>query len=123
MTKVIKDLCVSVGKYTTPDGKEKNKYKKVGSIMQADKGNKFILIDKTFNPAGVNNDRDSVLLSVFDVEKQKQPQNATHEQNPQVEESEESIRKKEIWKKLEKHQQKPPQPAFDPNMPNDEIPF
>ena len=98
MTKVTKDLCVSVGKYTTADGKEKNKYKKVGSIMQADNGNKFILIDKTFNPAGVNNGRDSVLLSAFDVEKQKQPQNATHQQKPQ-------------------------QPAFDPNMPNDEIPF
>lgn len=67
--KKIADLVVSIGKYTNKDGKEKNRYINVGSKMQKDDGSSFLLLNRTFNPAGVPNpdNRDSVILSLFEV--------------------------------------------------------
>jgi hypothetical protein len=67
MTK-IKDLVVATSKYMK-DGKERNRYLNIGSLMRDDNGGEFILLNRTFNPAGVANpdNRDSVLVSMFDV--------------------------------------------------------
>jgi len=67
MTK-IKDLTVKVGSYQK-DGKERNRYLNIGSLMRDDNGGEFILLNRTFNPAGCPNpdNRDSVLVSMFDV--------------------------------------------------------
>lgn len=79
--KKIKDLAVVVGKYQK-DGQEKNRYLNVGAVFEKD-GNKFILLSRTFNPAGVpgNADKDSVLISMFDVRDDSnisaQPQQST----------------------------------------------
>lgn len=57
------DLAAVTGKYQK-DGKEKSRYKNVGTIM--DKGNgPFILFDRTFNPAGLPGDGDMVIISMF----------------------------------------------------------
>ncbi len=66
--KKIKDLAVKTGSYTS-NGETKNRYKNVGSMMKSDDGSVFILLDTTFNPAGVPNPdaRDNVLISVFDL--------------------------------------------------------
>jgi hypothetical protein len=66
MTK-IKDLAVKTGEYTV-NGETKGRYENVGAVMQGDNG-KFIMLKRTFNPAGVPNPdgRDSVLISMFDV--------------------------------------------------------
>lgn len=66
--KKVKDLAVKTGSYTV-NGETKNRYKNVGSLMKTDDGNFFILLDTTFNPAGVPNPdaRDNVLISVFDL--------------------------------------------------------
>ena len=66
--KKIKDLTVKVGTYQK-DGQEKNRYLNIGSMMEDDNGGTFILMNRTFNPAGVPNpeNRESVLVSMFDV--------------------------------------------------------
>ena len=67
MTKKIKDLAVKVGTYES-NGKTKNRYVNVGLVLQKDDGGEFILINRTFNPAGVPNPdgKDTVLISAFD---------------------------------------------------------
>jgi len=64
----IKDLTVKVGTYQK-DGQEKNRYLNIGSMMEDDNGGTFILMNRTFNPAGCPNpdNRESVLVSMFDV--------------------------------------------------------
>ena len=74
------DLAVKVSTYTTRDGQEKGRWQNIGSVLQLDNGGKVILIDRTFNPAGVPNpdDKDSVMVSMFppkehDAPKQSAP--------------------------------------------------
>jgi len=70
-TRKTHDLCVVVGTYEK-DGQTKNKYKNIGSGMVNDDGdgvNKFLLLDRTFNPAGVPNPKnsESVLINFFEI--------------------------------------------------------
>jgi hypothetical protein len=60
MSKKIKDLAVKVG--------EKN-WVNIGCIIEKDDGGKFMLMNRTFNPAGVPNpeNRDTLIVSMFDV--------------------------------------------------------
>jgi hypothetical protein len=69
MSRKIKDLTVKMGTYTDREGNTKGRYENVGSVMQGDDGGEFIMLKRTFNPAGVPNpdNRDSVLISAFDV--------------------------------------------------------
>ena len=62
------DLAVKVGKYMK-DGEEKNRYENVGGVFETDEGGSFILLKRTFNPAGVPNpdNKDSVIISRFEV--------------------------------------------------------
>lgn len=55
------DLAVKVG--TKADGK--GIYRNVGVVLQGDKG-PYILLDKTFNPAGVNTEKQSIIISMFE---------------------------------------------------------
>lgn len=61
------DLSVATRSYTDNDGTRKNVYLNVGSVMEKD-GRMFILLNRTFNPAGVQNpeNRDTVLISMFE---------------------------------------------------------
>ena len=70
--KKIRDLVVKTGSYRDRDGNEKPRWKNVGSLMESDDGGKFILLDTTFNPAGVPNpdNRDNVLISIFELKDQ-----------------------------------------------------
>jgi hypothetical protein len=62
------DLAVKVGEYQS-EGKTKNRYRNVGTILQGDDGNELILIDPTFNFAAVKlqDGRDMVMVSKFEV--------------------------------------------------------
>lgn len=40
-------------------------WKNVGVVLENDKG-PYILLDKTFNPAGVNTDKGSIMISMFE---------------------------------------------------------
>jgi hypothetical protein len=66
MTRKVKDLAVCVNKYEK-DGQTKGKYINIGVVMQDDSGKEFILLDKTFNPAGVDTgEYDQVMVTIFD---------------------------------------------------------
>lgn len=58
------DIVATVGTYTK-NGQTKNKYKNVGVVMEKD-GKPFILLDKTFNPAGMPGDKENILLSLYE---------------------------------------------------------
>ncbi len=76
MTHKTHDLAVKVGTYTDRQGNEKGRWKNIGSVLQMDDGGKVLLIDRTFSPAGVPNpdNRDSVMVSMFEPKERDQPQ-------------------------------------------------
>ena len=59
------DLVIKNGEYQK-DGETKTKWQNVGVVMEGEKG-MFILLDRTFNPAGLPNpeNRNNVLISMF----------------------------------------------------------
>jgi hypothetical protein len=59
------DLAVKVGSYTDNNGNTKNRYKNIGALMTGNDGGEYILLEKTFNPAGVTSDRESIMISLF----------------------------------------------------------
>ena len=64
--KKVYDLAVKTGSYQNKNGETKNRYQNVGSVMEGDNG-QFIIMDRTFNPAGVPNpdNKSSVIISMF----------------------------------------------------------
>jgi hypothetical protein len=77
MTKKIHDLSVKVGTYEK-DGQTKNRYLNIGIMLEKDDGGRFILLDRTFNPAGCPNPdgKSTVMVSMFDVDKKPQKKEA-----------------------------------------------
>lgn len=75
MSKKIKDLAVATGKYTDRDGNEKTNWLNIGAIIQKDDGGKFMILERTFNPAGVPNpeNRSTLIVSMFDIKQQSAP--------------------------------------------------
>lgn len=81
------DLCVVTGEYQNRDGETKKQYKNIGCIMQNDNGH-YMILDRTFNPAGLPNpdNRSSILVSLFEPRDpanaaQKTKSNAASEQS------------------------------------------
>lgn len=62
------DLVIKTGTYTDKEGKEKGRYENVGALLEKDDGGKFILLNRTFNPAGCLNPdgRSTVIISMFE---------------------------------------------------------
>ena len=60
------DLCVRVGSYESK-GETKGRFLNVGAVLQGDKG-PYILLNKTFNPAGVIDEKggSSIIISMFE---------------------------------------------------------
>ena len=87
MTHKVADLAVKTGEYQK-DGEMKGRYENIGSLMQGDKGH-FLILKRTFNPAGVPNpdDKDSVIVSCFEQQnnnaQQQAPQQQQQPQQPQ----------------------------------------
>lgn len=75
MSKRLYDLAVRTGEYTNKDGETKGRYLNVGAVIEGNDGGKFILLERTFNPAGVINPdgRGTVLLSMFKPEDKPAP--------------------------------------------------
>ena len=59
------DLVVKTGSYTDNQGNEKGRYKNVGACMSGKDGGFFLLLDRTFNPAGVG-DGEACIVSMFE---------------------------------------------------------
>ena len=81
--KKVKDLVVKTGTYMS-QGQEKWRWENVGSLMQGDDGNQFILLKRTFNPAGINVEpgKDQVLISMFDPDREQGGQRPQQQQRP-----------------------------------------
>lgn len=76
MAKKVRDIVAKVGEYTDRNtGEPKARWKNVGALMKNDDDNSyFIMLERTFNPAGMPNpdNRESVLLSCFVPQDQRQ---------------------------------------------------
>ena len=61
------DLVVKTGEYTDGQGQTKGRFKNVGVMMEGDNG-PYLLLDRTFNPAGVggNEGRESIIVSLYE---------------------------------------------------------
>ena len=61
------DLSVKTGEYTDASGATKGRYQNVGVMMEGQNG-PYILLNRTFNPAGVPGqaDRESIIISMFE---------------------------------------------------------
>lgn len=59
------DLAVKTGEYQDSDGKTKGRYENIGAVMRNDNG-QFLMLKRTFNPAGVEARGDSILVSMFE---------------------------------------------------------
>lgn len=71
MARVIKDLAVAVSTYQDNQGQTKNRYKNIGVLMESegrDGVSQFMMLDRSFNPAGVpfKDGSDRILISMFD---------------------------------------------------------
>lgn len=71
------DLAVKIGSYES-QGKTKSRYLNIGCVMENDKG-LFMLLNKAFNPAGINSDRESIMVSMFEPRPKKQSNTAEQE--------------------------------------------
>jgi hypothetical protein len=75
------DLAVVVDSYPDPQdsSKRKNKYLNIGCVMERDDGGEFILLDRTFNPAGVPNpdNRSTIIVSKFEIKDRNQQQSGS----------------------------------------------
>lgn len=72
----IRDVVVKVGEYTDHNtGETKGRFENVGALMRNDEDDSFfIMIRRTFNPAGVpnNDERGSILLSCYVPQDQRE---------------------------------------------------
>ena len=75
------DLAVKVGSYES-NGQSKGRYINVGLVLKDDEGKSMILLNRTFNPAGVPNpdNKDTVIISRFEVKEKQQETSATEEE-------------------------------------------
>lgn len=82
------DLVVKTGEYTDRDGQTKGRFKNVGVVMDGQNG-PYILLDRTFNPAGVpgQDGRESIIVSMYeprdDQGGQRQPSQAQQRHSEQ----------------------------------------
>lgn len=76
----IYDVVVKTGTYTDGQGQQKNRYENIGVVLQGNDG-PYMLLKKTFNPAGVPSDRDTIMVSLF--QPQQNNQQAQGNQPPQ----------------------------------------
>lgn len=61
------DLVVTTGEYQGRDGNTKREYKNIGAVLENDKG-LYMVLDRTFSPAGVPNpeNRSTLIVSMFE---------------------------------------------------------
>jgi hypothetical protein len=76
-TRVLKELAVAVASYEDrATGQQKNRYKNIGVLMESTnergEANTFLMLDRSFNPAGIpfKQGSDKILISMFDPRSQ-----------------------------------------------------
>ena len=83
MSTKVYDIAVKTGSYMK-DGQEKGRYKNIGCVMKNDDGGSFMILDRTFNGAGLPNPegRDTYIASLFEPKDQQQSQSQAAQQAP-----------------------------------------
>lgn len=81
MSNKLFDVAVKTGTYTDSQGQEKGRYENIGVVLQGDKG-PYMLLKKTFNPAGVNSDRDTIMVSLFQPQQNNEQRQQQAAQQP-----------------------------------------
>lgn len=91
MANKLYDVTVKTGSYTDAQGQPKGRYENIGVMMQGDNG-PYLMLKRTFNPAGVPNEdnRDTVLCSLFEPKEQSQ-QSPQYAQQPQYQQPQQPI--------------------------------
>lgn len=64
MAKKLYDLAVKTGSYTDSSGSTKNRYENIGFVLEGEDG-PYLMLKRTFNPAGLTSDRDTIIVSMF----------------------------------------------------------
>ena len=59
------DAGVKVSEYQTRDGQTRGRWENIGAVFTNEKNEPFMTLKKTFNPAGVPSNGDSVIVSFF----------------------------------------------------------
>jgi len=69
------DCVVAVGEYQDAQGETKTRWQNVGAVLQTDNGH-MMLLDRTFNPAGMVNPegRTNVIINLFEPQERQQGQ-------------------------------------------------
>lgn len=80
----LRDLVVVTGTYES-NGETKKRYENIGALMESNDGGQYIMLKRTFNPAGVPNpeNRDSVLVGMFESNRDQQRPQASQQQGQQ----------------------------------------
>ena len=61
------DAVVKTGSYTDNAGESKGRYENVGSVMENDKGELYMILKTTFNPAGAKVEgKDCIIVSFYE---------------------------------------------------------
>ena len=84
-SKPIKDAVVILGKYVDSTGKERVRSQNVGILMQKDDGGTFLMLNRTFNPAGVPVDGEynsNVIISFYDPKPRENAPQSTQRAQP-----------------------------------------
>ena len=81
----VKDLKVVTGTYTDRNGQEKKSWKTIGALMENQNG-QYLMIDRTFNPAGVpvKDGQSSIMVSMFDHKEDEAGKKQVNEQPEKV---------------------------------------
>ena len=86
------DLAVKVGEYQDSYNRTRARWKNIGSLMVDDKGGEFIMLDKYVNYALLGEpDRDSILVSLFDVKERGSSSGQAPQQVQQAQQAQQSF--------------------------------
>ena len=90
------DLCVVTGEYQNQQGETKKQYKNIGAVLSNDNGF-YMILDRTFNAAGLPNpdNRSNCIVNMFEPKQQgqqpTQQQAAPQQQAPEGQAFDDSI--------------------------------
>ncbi|WP_339861302.1 hypothetical protein [Paremcibacter congregatus] len=74
MTQKIYNASIKTGEYVHPEtGEVKGRYENVGSVMKGDDGSFFLILRRTFNPAGLPNpdNKDNIIVGLYEPKKKE----------------------------------------------------
>ncbi|MBM1853609.1 hypothetical protein [Pseudosulfitobacter pseudonitzschiae] len=71
------DLAVKTGEYES-NGQTKGRYENIGKVLRNDNG-QFMLLKKTFNPAGVDSNGNMIAVSMFEPKANDRQQHSSQQ--------------------------------------------